>query len=121
MVPPLRDRVYGCTPRRVGCRSLHACIFALAAFGTRVISQQGARLLLEPLDAMQQMFAGADPKTTVRKWKSEMRKEQRTLDRQIRGVHARAERTLVCRTASACRHTLPMLPRPQGFSARRTR
>lgn len=31
-------------------------------------------------------WSDGDPKATVRKWKSEMRKEQRTLDRQIRNI-----------------------------------
>ena len=34
----------------------------------------------------QQLFGGGDPKTTVRKWKSDMRSEQRKVDRQIRGT-----------------------------------
>ena len=49
-------------------------------------------------DAAKALFGGAaDPKAQVRKWKSDMRKEQRTLDRQMRGTAAaRRERIATC-------------------------
>jgi len=42
---------------------------------------------------MQALFGAEDPKATVRKWKSEMRSEQRTLDRQIRGIQREEQKT----------------------------
>ena len=40
------------------------------------------------MEVAQQLFGGGDPKAAVRKWKSDMRKEQRQLDRQMRGDRA---------------------------------
>ena len=49
----------------------------------------GSSELLATMEGVTQaLFGGADPKATVRKWKADMRGEQRKLDRQIRGVPA---------------------------------
>ena len=75
---------------------------------------------------MQALFGEGDPKATVRKWKSEMRSEQRVLDRQIRG--ARPRRHMLRALLAAChpprrvmarseRERLPMVARSARVAA----